>query len=68
MVFECEINFSNIIGNAKVIIISLVRFFNVISIVKEKEIAKILSVKISNLEVGIKFIILNKFAIILQLN
>jgi len=45
-----------------------VRFFNVISIVKEKEIAKILSVKISNLEVGIKFIILNNFAIVLWLN
>jgi len=68
LVFECEINFSNIIGNAKVIIIFLAKFFDVMLTVEEKGIAKILNARISNLGVGIKFAILNNFAIVLWLS
>jgi len=36
--------------------------------IKKKEIIKILNAKVLNLRVKIKFIILNNFAIVLQLN
>ena len=48
--------------------ISFVRFFNVMPTIKKKKIVRILNAKISNLKIKVKFTILNKFAIILQLN
>ena len=42
------------------------KFFNVIPIIKKKRVIKTLDAKVLNLKV--KFIILNKFAIVLQLN
>ena len=38
------------------------------SIIKKNKIVKILKAKVLNLEIKIKFIILNKFIIILRLN
>jgi len=51
--------------SVKVIIIFLVEFFDIMLMVKEKRIVRILNVKVSNLKVRIKFIILNNFIIIL---
>jgi len=48
-----------------IIIIFFAKNFNIILIIKKKKIIKILKVKISNLKIKIKFIILNKFTIIL---
>jgi len=66
LVFKCRINFFNIIGGVKIIIVFFAKFFNVMPMVKEKRIIRALSVKVLNLKA--KLIILNKFAIILQLN
>ena len=63
LVFECEINFFNIIRGIKVIIMFLARFFDVMLTIKEERVIRAFSTKILSLE--IKFIILNKFAIIL---
>ena len=63
LIFKCKTNFFNIIKNVKIIIIFFVKFFNIILIIKKKEIIKIFNVEILNLK--IKFIILNKFTIIL---
>jgi len=66
LAFKYKTNFSNIIKSIKIIIIFFARFFNVMPTIKKKKIIKAFSVKIPNLK--IKFTILNKFAIILQLN
>jgi len=66
LIFKYKINFFNIIKNVKIIIIFFIRFFNVMPTIKKKKIIKTLNAKISNLKA--KLIILNKFAIILQLN
>jgi len=66
LVFKYEINFFNIIKNVKIIIIFFARSFNVIPIIKKKKIVKAFNIKILSLKA--KFIMLNKFAIILQLN
>jgi len=52
-------------NSVKIIIIFFVKFFNIILIIKKKRIAKMLNIKILNLKIKIKFIILNKFIIIL---
>jgi len=49
-------------------IIFLIKSFNIIPIIKKKKIIRILSAKISSLEMKIKFVILNKFVIISRLN
>jgi len=54
--------------NIKIIIISLIKSFNIMPTIKKKKIAKILNIKVSNLKIKIKFTILNNFAIILRLN
>ena len=66
LIFKCEINFFNIIKNIKVIIMFFARFFNVMLIVKKKEIIRALNIRVLSLEV--KFTILNKFAIVSRLN
>jgi len=46
----------------------LVEFFNIMLIIKEEKIIKILNIKILNLKIKIRFTILNNFTIVLQLN
>jgi len=66
LTFKCKTNFFNIIKNIKIIIIFFIKSFNIILIIEKKKIVKTFGVKVLNLKA--KFIILNKFAIILQLN
>jgi len=66
LIFKYKINFFNIIKNIKIIMIFFMKFFNIMPIIKKKKIVRIFNVKIPNLKA--KFAILNKFAIILQLN
>jgi len=54
--------------NVEIIIVFLAKFFDIMPTVKEEEIAGILNIGVSNLKVGIEFIMLNNFAIVLQLN
>ena len=68
MAFKYKINFFNIIKNVGIIMVFLMKSFNIILIIKKKKIVKILNIKILNLKIKIKFTILNNFAIILQLN
>jgi len=68
LAFKYKINFFNIIKNVGIIMVFLMKSFNIILIIKKKKIVKILNIKILNLKIKIKFTILNNFAIILQLN
>ena len=51
-------------GNIKIIIIFLAKFFNIMPTIKKEKIAGILNAKISNLGIKIKFAMLNNFAIV----
>ena len=66
LAFKYKTNFSNIIKSIKVIIIFFMEFFNVVLTIKKEEIIGAFNAEILSLKVG--FVILNKFAIVLQLN
>jgi len=66
LAFKYKISFFNIIKNTKIIIIFFAKFFNVMPTIKKKGIIGTLNIKILNLKT--KFAILNKFAIVSQLN
>jgi len=66
LIFKCGINFSNIIKGVKIIIIFPVGFFNVMPIIEKKRIIRALNARILSLKA--KFTMLNKFAIVLQLD
>jgi len=54
LAFKYGISFFNIMESAKIIIIFLTRFFNVILTIEKEEITKILGTKVSSLGIRIR--------------